>query len=98
MNGPIRLVMPAKHFHDGDTVTKATGQAEFTFREKVMLYSESGKEVLAPGGDMRYLVSDNGDINAIAADKQLAIHFEDPEQLSNYVEMVLCEWENQWGQ
>ena len=98
MNGPFRLVMPARYFRDRDIVTKATGQAEFTFREKVMLYTENGKEVLAPAGDMRYLVNDNGDINAISADKPLAIHFDDPEKLANFVEMTLCEWENGWSQ
>jgi len=68
----IKVILPAAEIPLDSVVTKRTGEKEYTLRDRVRVFGESGerREIVASGGS-RFIVSPNGDANVVNADTEL---------------------------
>ena len=76
----IAVLLPAMDIPLDSTVTKRTGEKEYTLRDRLRIYGEenSPKEIKAADGS-RFLVSENGDANVVSGTTKLLWHVEEEE-------------------
>lgn len=73
---PMKVVMHAGDIPDGATITKRTGQKEYTLKDKIVVYTDKESTAAAitlqtPG--VKYLTGDSS-INAVSSDVELVWH------------------------
>ena len=68
----MKVLMPVSEVPIGSTITKKTGEKEYTVREKIRIFGDNThqKEICADD-NTRFLISDNGDINVISGDTEV---------------------------
>lgn len=78
----MKLILEAKSIPVGSTVTKKTGEKEYTIRDDIKIYGstspeqkETLRELKADAGT-RFMVSNDGNINIIQGDLELIWHVE----------------------
>jgi hypothetical protein len=66
----MRVLLKAGEILLGSTVTKRTGEQEFTLRDSITIYTEP-KQVIKALAYARFLVSSKGDISVVAMETEL---------------------------
>lgn len=68
----IKVILPAFSIPEGRKVTKITGSTFYTLLKEIKVYGEKKEDLqVLSSPDVRYLVGENGSINAISAGKEL---------------------------
>lgn len=64
----FKVLIPVGDIPLDATVTKRTGEKPYKVRDKLVVYysDKRQREMLTAAGDVRFLVNENGDANAIA--------------------------------
>jgi hypothetical protein len=70
----VTLILPASDIPDGTTVRKPTGEKKYKLCTDIQLYGD-GATVVKTDTSIRFLVSQNGNINVIGQDQSLAVDF-----------------------
>jgi|CXWL01.1.fsa_nt_gi phage-related protein len=67
----IKVILAAGDIPDGATVTKVTGEQQFTLKRNLKIYGEHGVEITNTSDKVLFMVSSGGVINTIDKDKML---------------------------
>jgi len=67
----IKVVLPACSIPVDSLVTKRTGQKVYTLRKEIRIFGTSERRGITADAGVLFLVSENGDINAIPAGTEL---------------------------
>lgn len=84
----LKLVIAAGYIPEGATVTKPTGEKEYTLTSEIKFYGEGAPENVKADKNIRFLVC-GPSINIITTDKELAWRV-DASELRDHIE------EQQW--
>jgi len=89
----VTILLKANEFEDGQRVRKATGNKLYILRKSVKLFGTEqpgfpGNVIIAEHGQV-FLVNENGDINIIPGDLQLAVDFQSLEESSEFLRNMI---------
>lgn len=84
-----KVMLPLSEIPEGSTVSKVTGQVEFTVRDTIIVYNEDRtRQTLTPHDGCRFLLGDRGVIGAYSGKTEFHWHAT-AEELYQYFEDVL---------
>jgi len=81
----MKVILPLHKIRDGHTVTKQTSQKKYTVASSIKIHGSTRKEIKAEP-DVRFLVSGDGNVNAVANTLEVVIDL-----ISDDVEFLLSE-------
>jgi hypothetical protein len=73
----FKVLLPASEIPVNSTVTKRTGEHEYTLLDQIKVYAVDKQQQVINSVGVRYLVGDRGNINAIADTTVLCWHVEE---------------------
>lgn len=92
--GSMAVLMRAAEIPSGSTVTKRTGEEEYTIVDSIRVFNEKGKPTTIPAeGGARFLAGRAGDFN-IVSPETLLLWRTDREELLDFLTLGKGEYED----
>ncbi|NIT79612.1 MAG: hypothetical protein GWN58_33180 [Anaerolineae bacterium] len=89
----LKVILAAHYLPERATVTKPTGQKEYTLTSEIRFYGDNAPEKVTADKNIRFLVSGDGAVNIISADKELAWNVH-ADELRDFLERAYLDLED----